>query len=100
MVETWERHTAAEFATKSIDATMATMTAEPVVNHVPVMTGGVGSREVRRFYDKYFVPAHPADTEIVPLSRTVGTKMPGGCPSWASRSHERWSILTGNPPMV
>jgi carboxymethylenebutenolidase len=73
MVETWERHTAAEFATKSIDATMATMTAEPVVNHVPVMTGGVGAREVRRFYDRHFVPAHPADTEIVPLSRTVGT---------------------------
>jgi carboxymethylenebutenolidase len=33
MVETWERHTAAEFATRNIDATMATMTAEPVVNH-------------------------------------------------------------------
>ena len=52
MVETWERHTAAEFATKSIDATMGTMTAEPVVNHVPA--------------------AHPADTEVVPLTRTVG----------------------------
>ena len=46
MVETWERHTAAEFATKSIDATMATMTAEPVVNHahtieMPWMLPGV-----------------------------------------------------------
>ncbi|MBA3259292.1 MAG: ester cyclase [Gemmatimonadales bacterium] len=26
MIEMWERHTAAEFATKSVDATMATMT--------------------------------------------------------------------------
>lgn len=47
MVDTWERHLAAEFDTKSIESTMATMTADPVVNHVPVMTGGVGAREVR-----------------------------------------------------
>lgn len=47
LVETWERHMAAEFDTKSIEATMATMTADPVVNHVPVMTGGVGARDVR-----------------------------------------------------
>ncbi len=38
---------AAEFKTKSIDATMATMTSDPFVNHVPVMTGGVGYNEVR-----------------------------------------------------
>jgi hypothetical protein len=50
MVETWERHMAAEFQRKSIDATMATMTSTPFVNHVPVMTGGVGSSEVRHFY--------------------------------------------------
>jgi hypothetical protein len=42
MVDTWERHMAAEFKTKNIDATMATMTSDPFVNHVPVMTGGVG----------------------------------------------------------
>ena len=41
MVEVWERHIAAEFENKSIDATMATMTLTPFVNHVPVMTGGV-----------------------------------------------------------
>ena len=29
MVEIWERHMAAEFKTKSIDATMATMTSDP-----------------------------------------------------------------------
>jgi carboxymethylenebutenolidase len=72
LVETWERHMAAEFDTQSIEATMATMTAEPVVNHVPVMTGGVGAREVRRFYTEYFIGKHPPDTAIVPLTRTVG----------------------------
>src|ERR1044071_2325931 len=72
LVETWERHMAAEFDSRSIEATMATMTAEPVVNHVPVMTGGVGAREVHQFYTQYFIGRHPPDTAIVPLTRTVG----------------------------
>ena len=72
LVETWERHMAAEFDSQSIEATMATMTADPVVNHVPVMTGGVGAHEVRQFYIQYFIGRHPPDTTIVPLTRTVG----------------------------
>jgi len=72
MVETWERHTAAEFEEKSINATMATMTSDPFVNHVPVMTGGVGSDEVIHFYSTYFIPGHPPDTEVVSVARTVG----------------------------
>jgi len=63
---------AAEFETQSVEATMATMTADPVVNHVPVMTGGVGAREVRHFYAESFIGRHPPDTTIVPLTRTVG----------------------------
>jgi carboxymethylenebutenolidase len=72
MVEMWERHMAAEFQSKSIDATMATMSSDPFVNHVPVMTGGVGSREVRHFYSTYFIPGHPPDTVSIPVARTVG----------------------------
>ena len=72
MVEMWERHMAAEFNTKSVDETMATMTPDPLVNHVPVMTGGVGHSEVRHFYGAYFIPGHPAGTEVIPVSRTVG----------------------------
>jgi carboxymethylenebutenolidase len=72
MVEMWERHTAAEFNEKNIQATMATMTSDPFVNHVPVMTGGVGSSEVRHFYSTYFIPGHPPDTEILSVARTVG----------------------------
>ena len=72
MVEVWERHMAAEFATKDVEATMATMTAQPVVNHVAVMTGGVGAPQVRQFYGRYFLPGHPPDVETVPVARTVG----------------------------
>jgi carboxymethylenebutenolidase len=72
MTELWERHMGAEFKTKSIDETMATMTSDPFVNHVPVMTGGVGYSEVRHFYSTYFIPCQPPDTEVVPVTRTVG----------------------------
>lgn len=72
MVETWEKHTASEFETADIDATMATMTDDPHVNHVPVMTGGVGREGVRRFYTNHFIGRHPEDSETRLISRTVG----------------------------
>ena len=73
MVATWERHVAAEFAEKDVDATMPTMTANPFVNHVPVMTGGVGFDNVRSFYARYFLPGHPDDTVSLPVARTIGS---------------------------
>ena len=51
---------------------MATMSSEPFVNHVPVMTGDVGFNKVRRFYGTYFIPYHPPDATLVPVARTVG----------------------------
>lgn len=72
MVELWEAHMRHEFATMDIEATMDTMTPEPFVNHVPVMTGGVGSKAVREFYGHDFISKHPVDTSITPVSRTVG----------------------------
>jgi len=68
----WEKHTTCEFGTRDVAATMRTMVADPYVNHVPVMTGGVGQRELARFYANHFIPKLPADTKLVPISRTVG----------------------------
>ena len=68
----WEAHTRYEFATRDADATMATMVADPYVNHVPVMTGGVGARDLARFYANHFIPNCPADFAMVPISRTIG----------------------------
>jgi carboxymethylenebutenolidase len=36
------------------------------------MTGGRDAAEVRRFYEDHFIPRWPADTAVVPVSRTVG----------------------------
>jgi carboxymethylenebutenolidase len=68
----WEKHTTYEFVTRDVAATMQTMVAEPYVKHVPVMTGGVGQRDLARFYAHHFIPKLPADTRLVPISRTVG----------------------------
>ena len=68
----FDEHVAAEFVHLDLEATMATMTDDPYVNHVPVMTGGVGRDEVRRFYGQHFIGKWPADIEITSVSRTVG----------------------------
>jgi carboxymethylenebutenolidase len=68
----FDDHVAAEFVDMNLDATMATMTDDPYVNHVPVMTGGVGYEGVRRFYGDHFIGKWPEDVEITPVSRTVG----------------------------
>ena len=68
----WEMHCYYEFAERDVDATMATMVAAPYVNHVPTMTGGVGYTDLHRFYKNHFVNSNPDDTQLIPLSRTVG----------------------------
>jgi carboxymethylenebutenolidase len=68
----WDEHMRCEFVTKNVDDTMATMIEGAHVNHVPVLTGGVGWAEIRDFYSRFFIPRMPPDTETVPISRTVG----------------------------
>lgn len=72
MVRLWELHTDLEFAIKDPAATVATMTPDNYVNHVPVMTGGRGTAEMIDFYGKHFIPKMPADTALERLARTVG----------------------------
>ena len=73
LVPLWEAHCRFEFETRDVDATMATMVAEPYVNHIPTMTGGVGQDALRRFYANHFIGANPPDFTMIPVSRTVGT---------------------------
>lgn len=68
----FDEHVASEFVTMDVQATMATLTAEPFVNHVPTMMGGVGAAAVADFYSRYFIGSWPDDTTITPVSRTVG----------------------------
>ena len=68
----WEEHVQYEFSTRNTDDTLATMVEDAYVNHIPVLTGGVGKDELREFYSKRFIPQMPPDTEMTPVSRTIG----------------------------
>jgi carboxymethylenebutenolidase len=70
----WDEHVRDEFATKDPAATLDTMVPDAYVNHIPVMTGGVGRDQLNEFYSKHFIPNMPVDTEIVPISRTIGSE--------------------------
>ncbi|MCT8180640.1 dienelactone hydrolase family protein [Variovorax sp. CY25R-8] len=68
----WDKHCEYEFGTRNVDDTMSTMVAEPYVNHIPTMTGGVGYRDLHAFYTNHFVNSNPPDTALTSISRTVG----------------------------
>jgi carboxymethylenebutenolidase len=68
----FDTHVRNEFVKKDVNATMATMTANPYVHHVPTLTGGYGRDDVADFYTKHFIGRTPADTRVEPISRTVG----------------------------
>ncbi len=68
----WEEHIRCEFATRNTEDTLATMVTDAYVNHIPVMTGGVGRDQLREFYSRRFIPQMPPDTEMTPISRTIG----------------------------
>ena len=68
----WDEHVKYEFATRDTEDTLETMVADAYVNHVPVMTGGVGHDQLREFYSQRFIPQMPPDTSMTPVSRTIG----------------------------
>ena len=68
----WEEHVQYEFSTRNTDDTLATMVDDAYVNHIPVLTGGVGKDELREFYSKRFIPQMPPNTEMISVSRTIG----------------------------
>jgi carboxymethylenebutenolidase len=68
----WDEHMACEFAVGDTEDTLRTMVSDAYVNHIPVLTGGVGHEELREFYSKRFIPRMPPDTEVTPISRTIG----------------------------
>lgn len=68
----WDDHVRYEFTTQDPEATLATMVEDAYVNHIPVLTGGVGRDALREFYAQRFIPQMPPDTEMIPVSRTIG----------------------------
>jgi carboxymethylenebutenolidase len=68
----WEEHLAGEFTAKDVEVTLATMTDDAFVDHIPVHTGGRGKEALRTFYRDVFIPSWPDDLEQIPINRVVG----------------------------
>lgn len=73
IADLFQQHMQAELD-GDLETTMATMTDHPHLNHVPVLTGGVGREEVQAFYADHLVGKFfPPDVEVINVSRTVGS---------------------------
>src|SRR5438034_9258719 len=80
LLETLQRHMTAEMK-GDMETAMATVADEPYVNHVPVMTGGVGRDGVRQFYGNHrrqILPARCRDDLRVAQRRREPARRGGG----------------------
>ncbi|KAI1977519.1 hypothetical protein LOZ53_001542 [Ophidiomyces ophidiicola] len=68
----WERHLMAKYDKKDLEGTIESLAGDAYVNYVPVMTGGIGSDDLRHFYSEYFIPRNPSSLDIQLISRTMG----------------------------
>lgn len=72
MVALFEQHVGAELE-GNLDVTMATMSDQPHLNHVPTRAGGYGRASVHAFYRDHLVGCFfPPDVKMEGISRTVG----------------------------
>lgn len=72
MIDAFQKHVGAELS-GDLDTTMATMSDDPHLNHVPTMAGGVGREGVRNFYRDHLVGKFfPPDVKMTNVSSTVG----------------------------
>ncbi|KAI9712323.1 MAG: hypothetical protein M1820_001536 [Bogoriella megaspora] len=95
----WDHHTDLEFKTKDAEKTLATMVPNPYVNHVPTLTGGIGAKDLLRFYKDFFIPSNPPSLRIRLLSRTIGVDrvVDEMLCTFKHTNHIPW-ILPGIPP--
>ena len=71
MFDLFQKHVQAEID-GDIETTMATMSANPHLNSVPVMSGGVDYAGVKDFYSNHLVGKFfPPDVEMNVVSRTI-----------------------------
>jgi carboxymethylenebutenolidase len=89
--QVWKDHLAGEFINKDVEATLATMTEDAFVNHVPVNTGGRGKDELRIFYRDNFIPSWPEEQLVdeFHVTFTHSKPMNGFCPT-CRRQIKEW----------
>jgi carboxymethylenebutenolidase len=67
----WDEHRDASVLRHDLAGSLAHLTAEPSVWHLPAGTGAAGRPALERFYAEEFLPHVPGDLAVARLSRTV-----------------------------
>lgn len=67
----WEDHVAGEFLEKDEERSLATMTEDASVMHMPTRSGGTGKTELRVYYRDMFIPSIPDVWEHTVTNRVV-----------------------------
>ena len=63
------------------------------------MTGGIGYKDLRRFYADFFIPSNPPDLALKVLSRTVGVdRVVDEMLTTFTHTHDIPWMLPGVPP--
>jgi len=67
----WLAHLAGEFTDRNEEDSLATMTEDASVIHLPTGSGGAGKTVLRRYYHDEFIPSIPPDWNITTTNRVV-----------------------------
>lgn len=67
----WDEHLAASLGRCDLAGSLANLVAEPLVLHIPAMTGATGRAALQRFYREELFGHLPADLTLTRISRTV-----------------------------
>ena len=67
----WLKHLDGEFTNRNEEESLATMTEDASVNHVPTGSGGIGKSVLRRYYRDEFIPSIPPDWNITTVNRVI-----------------------------
>ncbi|GFF33890.1 hypothetical protein IFM51744_02265 [Aspergillus udagawae] len=70
----WEEHLEARFFSMNLNNVMEQYVDHltPNVTYAPTMSGGIGARDLRRFYEHHFLRNLPPSMRLRLLSRTIG----------------------------
>jgi len=70
-------------------ATLETMVPDAYVNHIPVLTGGVGHEQLREFYSRHFIPRCLRIRRSFPSPETIGAERLVGRNDFSVYAHHR-----------
>jgi carboxymethylenebutenolidase len=67
----WLAHLAGEFTSRNVEESLATMTEDASVCHLPTGSGGTGKTALRRYYRDEFIPSIPDDWNSTLINRVA-----------------------------